>query len=747
MKLTDLDNNSLLFAKKQAKVKLLLDLKTKKQITKLQFLDGLKLFNQVKNTYPFFIYQKFNIKADLAKRILKYLPFIDTNETYNDKKLIQLQTIKNALKKANIYHDINYKKYNNIVSLDKALVPKFISDYKELISFNKQSKPIRLIKSENQREQIYSIFEKVVYLLEEEIDINKIKIVNTNNEDNYQLKKLFIDSNIPLTINNQVKITKFPFYKDFKEKFKTESLADVKVYLLKNQSKHNEIVNKIINFFNRYKDSLVKENKTIFLYELEQLSIQPNKYLNTVEIIDIDDIDVYQDNYYLFANYIDEVFPKKTIDNDYLTDKQKLLINYFTSEEINRNELIYYAHLFNSIKQIYLFMPKELIDKTRIARLKLTREIIEENYKYIVNNKTYLSNLVYLRYAKLRYNYLNYNLETEDYKLLDSNFKNKFKTFNPQFSGINKQTLDKLLDNYSITGAKLETLNLCPFQYFLNYLLKINEDIDNHYLFFGNVIHKALENLAINPDFDYHQLVKNNKDFPKDINYKIKLYQEILIDIIEYIFLEVNKLHQVSEYKEILTEQSFKFKLNKKDRFFIKGIIDKVMLDKKNKYFTIIDYKFSDKSFSEKEFNQGFKQQLPFYLFAYTKLTDFKPSGIFYRQTSKSREKVFKKSDNRLNGIYLDDLEQMKRFDPTGDNILGLTYTNSGLRKSPRAISETDFKGLLNKVRANIYLAAKTIESGDFLIKPIISEEINNESISCRYCEFSNICYSKNKRI
>ncbi|MFW5793959.1 MAG: PD-(D/E)XK nuclease family protein [Bacillota bacterium] len=747
MKLADIKNNALVFSQQQAKDNLLLELKEKNQIIKLHFSNGLNLFNQVKNNYPFFIYQKFKIKADLAKRILKYLPFIDVNKTYNDKKLNQLKTIKAELIKVDIYQDINYNNYPQIISLDKGIVPKFIKEYDEISAFKPQYNSIPLIKSENQIEQVYSVYEKVVELLETGIDINKIKIVNTLNEDNYQLQKLFFDSKIPFVINKPINLTKYPLYKIFKAKFNKESLTEVKAFLKNNQDKHPEVVNKIINFFNRYKDSQINANKAIFIYQLEQVSLTPEKYLNAVEIITTDKINLYQDNHYLFVNYIDEVFPKKTIDNDYLTDKQKHLINYFTTEEINRYELNYYSHLFDSIEHLYLFMPVTIIDKTRKSRLKLNRQIIAKDYKYQAKTKSYLSSLNYLRYAKLHYNYLNYNLETKDYPLLASTYNPKFKLFNPQFSGINKTTLDKLLINYSITGAKLEALTLCPFQYFLTYLLRLGEDIDNHYLFFGNVIHKALENLAINANYDYIALVKNTGDFPKDIVYKEKLYQEILIDIIEYIYQEVKKLHNASQYQTILTEQSFNFKLNKADRFFLKGIIDKVMLDNVKHYFTIIDYKFSDKSFSEKEFNQGLKQQLPFYLFAYAKQSDYKPSGIFYRQTSKSRDKVFKKSDNRLNGVYLADTNQMRRFDMTGENILGLSYTKTGIKKSPRALSENDFQELIKKVEANILKAAKTIEAGKFFIEPIVSEEINNESISCRYCEFSAICYSKNKRI
>ncbi|MFO7968603.1 MAG: PD-(D/E)XK nuclease family protein, partial [Candidatus Izemoplasmatales bacterium] len=598
MKLAELDNNTLIFSEKQAKVNLLLGLKAKKQIKKLYFSNGLNLFKEVKYNYPFFMYNKFNIKVDLAKRILKFLPYINIKKNYQDKKLTELKDIKNELIKASIYYDFDYNKFTKVVCLDESIMPKFIKHYQKYNYFEKQAKSIKLIRSENQLEQVYAIYEKVVELLEESVAIDKIKIVNTLPEDNYQLQKIFTDANIPIYINKAISITKYPFYKSFKKLFKTETLAQVKTYLLKNQTKQKELTTKIINCFNRYSDKQIENNKDIFLYELEKETIKEEKYLNTVEIIDINDINVYSDNYYLFINYIDEIFPRKIIDNDYLTDKQKQLINFFTSEEINKYNLKYYSHLFNAIKNLVLFMPETVIDQTRKSRLNLDRGIVEKKYTYKLNTKSYLHGLNYLRYGKLRYNYLNYNLESSDYYLLKNTYKENFKTFNPQFKGIKTETLTKLLDNYSITGAKLEALNLCPFQYFLTYLLKLGLDIDNHYLYFGNVIHKALENLVINPDYDYKSLVKNSDNFPKDIIYKNEIYQEILIDIIEYIYSEVNKLHQVSDYKKILTEQKFNFKLDKNDRFSIKGIIDKVMLDTKEKYFAIIDYKFSDKSFS-----------------------------------------------------------------------------------------------------------------------------------------------------
>lgn len=743
----ELDNNSLVFSEKSAKLNLLLELRAKKQIKNLNFINGLNHLTQVKNTYPFFIYNNFKLKPDLANRIKKYLAYIDCSKTYKDAKLTEIKLIKEALLKEKIISDFDFTFYKTIVSLDKALVPKFIDYYQEVNYFKQQAKQVILTKSKNQSEQIYSIYEMIVKSLEAEVDINKIKIVNTNDSDDYQLQKLLNDAKIPLTINKAISISKYPIFKQFKKVFKTRSLAKAKEFLQNNQLQYPEVINKLINVFNRYSDSLIEANKSIFIYELDQLVIKPKKYSNSVEIINVDDINVYSDNYYLLANYIDDVFPKKIIDNDYLTDKQKAEINYYTSEELNHHNLNYYSHLLNSVKNLYLFMPEKIIDETRLARLTLKREIITKAYKYNVSSTTYLDKINYLRYAKLRYKWLNYNQESSDYLTLDKFYKTEFKQFNPQFKGIEKATLDALLEEYTITGAKIETLKLCPFQYFLKYLLRFGEAIDNHYLFFGNVIHKALENLAINPDYDYRELVYNQTDFPEDIFYKRNIFNDVLIDIIEYIAFETKKLHSKTLYNKLITEEKFSFKLAENDRFFIKGIIDKIMIDTENKYYAIIDYKFSDKTFSVSEFNRGLKQQLPFYLFAYNHLSDISPSGIFYQQTSKNREKVYKKSDNRLNGIYLNDVEQMKRFDPNGESVLGLSYTNSGLRKSPRALSETDFLQLLDKVRDYIYEAANKIESGDFKIDPILSEEQNNTSISCLYCEFASICYLKNKNV
>ena len=45
-----------------------------------------------------------------------------------------------------------------------------------------------------------------------------------------------------------------------------------------------------------------------------------------------------------------------------------------------------------------------------------------------------------------------------------------------------------------------------------------------------------------------------------------------------------------------------------------------------------------------------------------------------------------------------------------------------------------------------IQTSAKKIENGSFEIKPILNIQKNNQSISCQYCPFGHICYSKNKR-
>ncbi|QWB99383.1 PD-(D/E)XK nuclease family protein [Mycoplasmatota bacterium] len=741
------DKKTLVFTESFAKAILLNKQYHKKVLSNNKYINGLLPLTKVKNNYPFFIYNQYSIEPDLSKKILPYFDYIDLHLDYEDEKLSYIKKIKKDLIHYKLLDEFDITQYDSVVQLDGAYIPKFIHTYESSINISTIKKDIPLYRTKNKEEQVYSVFEKVVELLNQGVDIAHIKIVNTQTDDDFQLKKLFNDAQIPLVSLKKESIKSFPIYKEIKKYIKSGSLEDARTFIDENKDHYSQIFGEIINVFNKYSDALIKANLNVFMSELDQITVKPIRKKNAIEIISIDQIKDLS-HYYLMMNYIDEYFPKKDIDNDYLTNKQKELIDFPTSEDMNQYRLNLYAHLFDGLENLYLFYPEFLIDHTRLSYLSLNRDYQVIDYNYKVKDQSYIKTDDFLRYAIKKNLYDQFHEISEDLDILRNTFEEGFSKYNPQFTGIKKDDLDELLQRkYTLTGAKIETLKLCPFQYFLQYLLNMGDYADNHYVYFGNKIHKALEELIKDPNYDYKKMILQSHDFPMEIMYKKSLFDQILIENIEHVYAIINDFYMNSQYKEVITEKKLSFKIKPTDRFLINGIIDKVMIDSENHYYVIIDYKFSKKTFSVEEFNKELKLQLPFYMYMFEKHFQVKPSGLFFRKTGYDREKENTGMDNLLNGVFLNDREQMERLDPSGKHITGLRYTKDGLYKSNRALTEEDFKSMSKTLESYIYKAAKKIETGDFEIKPIIGEEKNNHSISCLYCDFAHICYSKDKYV
>jgi hypothetical protein len=70
--------------------------------------------------------------------------------------------------------------------------------------------------------------------------------------------------------------------------------------------------------------------------------------------------------------------------------------------------------LLEKIKNLTLCYPEKIIEKTNVSRLSLNRELKLINYEYLVKNESYLNSLLYLDYAKKRFDFQNYSINTLD---------------------------------------------------------------------------------------------------------------------------------------------------------------------------------------------------------------------------------------------------------------------------------------------------------------------------------------------
>jgi len=744
--LNDIEDGSLLIATNQDKLKILSYLSDNSIFLNLVFFDASKPFSKISLNYPFYLNKYFKIKPYLSERLKKYYDYIDVSQKYDIEKIEKLKEIKKALIENQILIE-RANKYLKIYSVNDYFIPDFLvgeslNVYTSKISDNQ----VLLCETNNQNEQVMYVFEKICELLEKGIDLNRINILNSREEDDLLLTKLFKDAEIPYNINKSINLAEYPVMIELFKLLKKDGYETAKAFL--RTCKSDEILNRIIRVFNSYNQKIIENDIDTFIFELKKLSFVELSYEHAISITNFNN-DVYRkDEYYILMNYYDDFFPKTVLDNDYLSDEEAKVIKYPTSLELNLNTRKRVTNILHQIENLILVYPKEIIEETRPARLSLTRKIVKESYHYQAKEISYLNDFLLLDYAKKSYDFNNYNITSEDYIKLHNTLHGFLKKYIPYYTGIESNTLLELVKkNNTLTAYKLEAYNLCPFKYYLKYLLKLDSFEENIYTYIGSIIHKALELNIKQESFNMNTLF-SQFTFPKAEAYKYEIFSEIIMENVSIITNIVKEFESNSNFKNIVSEEKIYQKFD--DSFYLSGIIDKVMVDEETQYFLIIDYKYSDKDFKKEDLTKEYKLQLPFYLLSYQRAhPELKPAGILYQKTSLQKEERSSNSNYKLKGMIVDLVAIVNRIDPSFSKIQGVNLKKDGTLKENvnTIIPEEEFNTLIAETTKIVDKVSKKILQGNFEIKPILYDKSQrtNDSISCEYCNYSSICFSKNK--
>jgi len=301
-----------------------------------------------------------------------------------------------------------------------------------------------------------------------------------------------------------------------------------------------------------------------------------------------------------------------------------------------------------------------------------------------------------------------------------------------------KKELSRLKNNvYSV--SQLETYANCPFKYFIERILKIqqikepSEEIEP--LEFGNLLHKIL--------FRFYTKIKNQKIklagcSPETFEFAEKLLFDIaeeeaastpLID--ERNFFEREKIFGIngnrknsilykflesergddSDFEPYFFETKFGFEnSNKKETFKIgdvklRGKIDRIEINQKENKINVVDYKTGSNIPNAREIKNGLSLQLPVYLFAATEKTSAKPNKMFIYSLQYSNDKFGKKL---------------------------LSVASSAKNNNLENLNMELFKNL----EKNITNYVKDISEGKFPL----SKLPNRKTKICRYCYFKSVC-------
>lgn len=762
MEIGTFKNNSLIFSTNQDKLEILKSLNQKSLFLNLSFFNVFNFFIETKQSYYFYLLENYNIKLDLADQVKKYLPYIDITKEYESKKLNNLRNILKDLISNDIVDISSLDNFcdKTIYSINQMPIPSFINCREAInISLEKQSTSKVLLKKTNSLlDASFCAYEEVVSLLNKGISINDIVILNSTSDDDYNLLKIFNDAQLPITINKPVKLNKYPEAIALQKVIKEKGYLASKEYLniLVKSNKDSIYLPSIIRTYNNYLDADLIKNPETLINILNNQTVTQNKYSNCLNVYSIDGFSYSKDKHYIIMNYSDTSLPKTANSSHYLNDQELKEIDFLSEIEVNEYFNFYYTNLVSSIENLILIFTKFTEEENRIASLELNRKIVEEEYKYVIKEKTYLNSLPQLEFAKTKYDLLTFFLRHDNYANLYNDYNHVVRNYSHQFTGVSQEDLYNLLiKNNSITPYKLEAYTQCEFKFLLQNLLKLDVFETNINQYLGNLSHKVLEEFTIDPTIDYKKVVDDFEGFPENIKFKEITFKEAVKKELAELLKIIDHFHRTTMFKDIKPEIRFRFPFKHDKDFDISGIIDKVMVfqdNDKTEYFVLIDYKLGNKDFSIDKFNKNQQLQLPMYLYAYQNLdkNEVKPVGFFYQTTALGRYKeepdaILK--NFRMKGIALEDKKLLSSFNNGLENIEGISITSTGkLSSRNRLATETSFQEIYDSIEKKVIDMIANLKKSEFRINPIPAYGSKKDSVSCEHCKFAAICYNKNRK-
>ena len=725
-------NNSLIISNNK---KELLEIKKSNPFLNFKIINKKELFSNLFFHYDskanLYLYRK-GILLDNTDEILNNLYFLKPNI---NSKIDNLISLKNELEqnklllKEDFYQD--YLKNKKIILYDLDLDIELKSIFEQLniqpIIINNEFKLDKCVyEFNNFDEEIRFIFEQIALLIEKGIPLNKIKILTNNELYISSLKKYENYFSFKFNFSNEEKIIHSNDIKLFKSIFSSTNL-DETLTQIENRIIDVDAFNKLLRKILEVK-SYIQENEieNYIDYITKKIKISSIKYENGIDVVfSLDNLN--KEDYLLIPGFILNQYPKIIKDEDYLSDKEKIILNMVTSNQkqlFQENNFIRSLSKFNNVIISYClkndkeeYYPSLLIEKYNLPIIK--------NYEF--------TNYVY---SKDYYNYFNSNVldEYNNFSFISPYLKNidakeiEYKAYTNQFTNIN----NFILPNMKLSYTSLKTYFECGFKFYLSRILKIDEFEDTLSTKLGTIMHKYLELVAKNKKIDFDELLSL---------YSLTNKERIIISALKnQIILEeenINNLFNSTCLKTVNAEDtSFSYALN--NNFILEGKID-LILSNQNHY-VIIDYKTNDsENFSPDLIKHGFSLQLP----------------IYYLLTKNSSSNFINKD---ISGLYINTILSKNYFKNDFKYLLlnGLTFNDNFnliqgeqelIKKQNRnyiSYDNEEFKNNIETTSKIINEACNQIQDGNFKINPKV---IQNKVDSCKYCKYKDICYMTYKDI
>lgn len=701
------------------------------------------------NSYTLdYIMNKYNVILDIASTYLYQITHYNI-DLLDTPKAIFLKELKGELIDNNLLvlnnPLINYFNNNKVYTyLPNTKEVNSYLRYINNIEFIDNTNPIyipNIYKCNTKEEEYLFIGEQIAHLIKNNISPESIYISNLEANDYTPISFIFDTLNISLSTQNSTLLSDTSIGKDFINLINNNSIKD-SIEILKNnykEPKEQEIINNIINICNKYnKEINIKE---FIINDLKAIKTKTNTIKNAITEMDYKNTFIKDNEYLFILNGNESILNKNYKDEDYLSDKEKEIINIETSSE---KTLLNNKILLNKIKSIKN-LTITYLDKKPISNILEEFTPKEITLNYDISN-TY--NII--KFGTLLDDLRKYNTESDLLHRLDNNYDIDYQTYNNKYTKIDHELFSKYLNNkLNLSYTKIDLYNKCPFSFYLKYILKVDTKEDSFNLYMGSLIHKILElDITDNNDIDnmFNDILKEKEWSYKEIFFINKLKEET-----KYITKELQIQKDYTNLNNVTRERQYNVILDDKTSFT--GIIDKILY--KDNIVSIIDYKTGSTTIKKEYMPLGYSLQLPIYLYLIKKNTSNTIGGIYLQNIIPGRIndngadsfESQKKKALKLTGYSNKDFNILKEVDNTYQNsklINSLKVTTKGdFYSYSKVLDNDDMNTIYNLVDKIINNVKDSIWQEDFPIKDIIID--NKDNISCKYCNYKSICHKTNK--
>lgn len=696
------------------------------------------------NKAIYYLSKKYNISFSNAKSYISEMKYLVYSNNIDDENYLKLSEMKNYLDSLSLlqynHKFLNYLRGYNIYT-DLDLSNPFIAKINDLLEnkiklLTNEIKNETLIYEYNDSEsEIENLANRIGDLLTKGISPDKIHILNYSKDYFNYINKIFTFYNIPFNINSDSYLYDMQYVKDIYSDYVKTSNWNLNDY-------NTEINNYIIDIANSisFIDNETDKNEFL-LYLLKNTKMKKAAYKKVINISK--DIGyLLENNYYFFIGLNNKNFPKYRKDEDYFSDSTKIKMGYLTSYNSNKAMKSFYINKLKASANITIsyrnydyfnkYSPSDIVPS-------LTNDIVKSHSQPNKYSKEYNK----LKLARALDTYYKFNTRSEELEFLLSILnKEEYKKYDNNYKIVSKDVYHNhtLNNSISISASSLEKFNECNFKYYLSSIIKKNDTTFSTYL--GSLFHHVLEHVY-DSDFDFDNLIHSFESDYVPTTLENLLLTNVIGDFKDKIDI-IKEQFERTKFKNIKQELHLSIFKKSELSVLIHGYIDKLMVDDFN-HAIVVDYKTGNKKLTLAYLDYGLEIQLPFYFYLINKSKEYADIflvGCYLQLLNFKIQSVNQvKKEMLLEGYTYNDEEIVSYIDTlyTNDSyIKGINPNKNGLGTHAKLFDKDLFDQIIEKMDANINNMIDSINNMSFEINPKI---LKDNSTTCRYCNFKDICF------